>query len=102
MNRISKRRLVIYIKSELTKSFTGLIFDPNDRTMVDTFESGLKSVLDKIKSDRGIYDYRIEIDDSEEARDRLELPAIVHIKPTQMLEYVDITLAMTPSGVKWN
>ncbi len=102
MNRISKRRLVIYIKSELTNAFIGLIFDPNDRTMVDTFESGLKSVLDKIKSNRGIYDYRIEIDDSEEARDRLELPAIVHIKPTQMLEYVDITLAMTPSGVKWN
>ena len=102
MNRISKRRLLIYIKREVTKAFVGLIFDPNDATMASTFESGLKAVLSRIRSDRGIYDYRIEIDDSPEARDRLELPAILHIKPTQMLEYVDITLAMTPNSVVWS
>lgn len=102
MNRISKRRLVLLLKNKLSKAFIGLIFDPNDQTMVDTFESALKAVLDPIKKDRGIYDYRYEIDDSAEARDRLELPAVVHIKPTQLLEFIDITLAVTPTGVKWD
>lgn len=102
MNRISKRRLVILLKNKLSKAFIGLIFDPNDQTMVDSLNSAIKAVLDPIKRDRGIYDYRVEIDDSEEARDRLELPAIIHVKPTQLLEVIDITLAMTPSGVKWN
>ena len=102
MNRISKRRLVLLLKNKLSKAFVGLIFDPNDQTMVDTFESALKAVLDPIKKDRGIFDYRYDIDESAEARDRLELPAVIHIKPTQLLEFIDITLAVTPTGVKWD
>ena len=102
MNRISTRRLVLVLKTKLSKACVGLIFDPNDQTLINTFDSALRAVLDSVKDDRGIYDYRIEIDDSAEARDRLELPAVVHIKPTKLLEFVDITLAMTPSGVKWD
>lgn len=101
MNRISKRRLALELKHQLSKSFVGLLFDPNDATMADTFESAIKAVLDPIKSKRGITDYRIEIDNSAEARDRLELPAAIHVKPTQLLEYIDINLIMTPQGVQW-
>lgn len=102
MNRISKRRLALELKYQLSKSFVGLFFDPNDPTMADTFESAIKAVLDPIRTKRGITDYRIEIDNSAEARDRLELPAAIHVKPTQLLEYIDINLVMTPQGVKWD
>ena len=101
MNRISKRRLALELKNQLSKSFVSLFFDPNDPTMADTFESAIKAVLDPIKAKRGITDYRIEIDNSAEARDRLELPAVIHVKPTQLLEYIDIALVMTPQGVQW-
>ena len=101
MNRISKRRLALELKNRLSKSFVGLFFDPNDPTMADTFESAIKAVLDPIRTQRGITDYRIEIDNSAEARDRLELPAIIHVKPTQLLEYIDISLVMTPQGVQF-
>ena len=102
MNRISKRRLLIRLKNLLQNACIGLIFDPNDKTVVDSFKSSVRSVLDGIKSNRGIYDYKIEVDDSVEARDRLELPAIIHIKPTQILEVIDITLSVTPAGVQWD
>lgn len=85
MNRISKRRLLIRLKNLLQNACIGLIFDPNDKTIVDSFKSSVKSVLDSIKKDRGIYDYYVEVDDSDEARDRLELPAKIGIKPTQIL-----------------
>ena len=99
MNRISKRRLVIRLKTLLQNACVGLLFDPNDATMVDTFKSSVKTVLDPILKNRGITDYKVEVDDSAEARDRLELPAVIHIKPTQMLEYITIDLAITPQGV---
>ena len=102
MNRISKRRLLIRLKTLLQNACIGLIFDPNDKTVADSFKNSVKSVLDGVKSNRGIYDYYIEVDESDEARDRLELPAIIHIKPTQILEYIDITLSISPSGVQWN
>ena len=102
MNRISKRRLLIRLKTLLSDACVGLLFDPNDYSMVNTFRSSIKSVLEPIKQNRGITDFRIEIDDSAEARDRLELPARVFIKPTQMLEYINIDLVVTPQGVVWN
>lgn len=101
MNRISKRRLLIRLKNLLQNACVGLLFDPNDKTVVDSFKTSVKSVLDGIKRDRGIYDYYIEVDDSAEARDRLELPAKIGIKPTQILEYIDIELSITPAGVQW-
>lgn len=101
MNRISKRRLLIRLKNLLSTACVGLLFDPNDPSMVDTFKSCVAAVLDPIKSNRGITDYKIEVDDSAEARDRLELPAKIWIKPTQMLEYIDIQLVVTPQGVSW-
>lgn len=102
MNRISKRRLLIRLKALLQNACIGFIFDPNDRTVADSFKRSVGSVLDGIKNNRGIYDYYIEVDDSDEARDRLELPAIIHIKPTQILEYIDISLSITPNSVVWN
>lgn len=102
MNRISKRRLLIRLKNLLSTACVGLLFDPNDPSMVDAFKSSVKGVLDPIKSSRGITDYRIEVDDSAEARDRLELPAKIYIKPTQMLEYIDIECIVTPQSVVWS
>jgi hypothetical protein len=102
MNRISKRRLLIRLKTLLSTACVSLLFDPNDPTMADSFKSSVKAVLDPIKNTRGITDYRIEVDDSAEARDRLELPAKIFIKPTQMLEYIDIELVVTPQGVQFS
>lgn len=102
MNRISKRRLLIRLKNLLQNACIGLIFDPNDKTLADSFKSSVRAVLDNVMSNRGITDYRIKVDDSVEARDRLELPATIFIKPTQMLEYIDINLVITPQGVNWD
>lgn len=101
MNRISKRRLLIRLKTLLSNACVGLLFDPNDSSMVESLRSAIKSVLDPIRKNRGITDYYIEVDDSAEARDRLELPAKIGIKPTQMLEYITIDLQVTPQGVNW-
>ena len=98
MNRISKRRLLLRIKKLLENACVGLIFNPNDAAMAQTFKSTVTPILDKIKGDKGLVDYRIEVDDSQEARDRLELPAIIYIKPTALLEYIDIKCVVTNQG----
>lgn len=100
MNRISKRRLVLCLKTLLSTACVGLLFDPNDSSMSNTLYSVIKATLDPIKSAHGIYDYRTSVDDSVEAKDRLELPAKIQIQPTSILEYIDIELAVTPQGVQ--
>ena len=102
MNRISKRRLLIRIRKLCSIACIGLVFDPNDNTTKQSFESAVTPILDNVMQNRGITDWRLEIDDSQEARDRLELPAKIYIKPQPNLEYIDINFVITPNGTNWD
>lgn len=102
MNRISKRRLLIRIRKLCSIACIGLVFDPNDNTTKQSFESVITPILDNIMANRGITDWRLEIDDSQEARDRLKLPAKIYIKPQPNLEYIDISFVITPNGTNWD
>ena len=102
MNRISKRRLLLHIRKLCAIAAIGLIFDPNDNTTKQSFESAVTPALDNVMSNRGITDWRLEIDDSQEARDRLELPAVIYLKPQPNLEYITINFVITPQGVSFD
>jgi phage tail sheath protein FI len=102
MNRISKRRLLLRLRKQLENACVGLLFDPNDATAKQSFISAVTPVLDSVKSSRGITDYRVQVDDSAEARERLELPAVIFIKPTPTLEYITINFVITPQGVSFD
>ena len=102
MNRISKRRLLLHIRKLCAVAAIGLIFDPNDNTTAQSFRSAVTPILNNVLNNRGITDWRLEIDDSQEARDRLELPAKIFIRPIQNLEYIDINFIITPSGVSFD
>jgi hypothetical protein len=101
LNRISKRRLLLRIRTMLQNACIGLIFDPNDLTMSQTVRSAVTKVLDDVKTGRGITDYKIEIDDSAETRDQLGLNVTYHIKPIQALEWINFTSVLTPEGMEW-
>ena len=100
MNRISHRRALNRIKTLLNKACIGLIFDPNDTSMGKSLESAIKPVLDNVKENKGLIDYKIVIDDSVEARERLELNAQLYLKLMPNLEYINITLVVLPSGMQ--
>ena len=102
MNRISKRRLLVRIRKLLSIACIGLLFDPNDNSTVKSFKSAVEPILQDIVSKRGLTDFRIEVDDSQEARDRLELPAKIYLKLQPNLEYIDISFIITPSGVSFD
>ncbi len=101
LNRISKRRLLLRIRTMLQNACIGLIFDPNDLTMSQTVRSAVTKVLDDVKTGRGITDYKIETDDSAETRDQLGLNVTYHIKPIQALEWINFTSVLTPEGMEW-
>ena len=50
----------------------------------------------------GQVDAKLVIDDSEEARDRLELNAQIYLKFMPNLEYINIGLIATPQGVSFD
>lgn len=100
LNRISHRRALNRIKTLLSKACIGLVFDPNEKSMGKSLESAIKPVLDYVKDNKGLTDYKLKIDDSEESRDRLELNAQLYLKLMPNLEYINISIIVLPSGVK--
>ena len=102
MNRISKRRLLVHIRKLLAVACVGLLFDPNDNSTVKSFKSAVEPILQDIVKKRGLTDFRIEVDDSQEARDRLELPAKIYLKLLPSLEYITIDFTISPSGVSFD
>ena len=102
MNKISKRRLLLRIRKLCSIACVGLLFDPNDNTIKQRFQSTIEPIMNDIMSNRGITNWKMEIDDSVEARDRLELPAKIYLKPTPNLEYITIDFIITPQGTNWD
>ena len=101
LNRIAVRRLLLRVRKLIAISCIGLIFEPNDDTAKKSFISTVTPILDSIRSNRGLSDYRIEVDDSLEARERRELPAKIFLKVWNALEYITIDFILTPQGVNF-
>ena len=102
LNRIAVRRLLLRMRKLIAISCIGLIFEPNDATTKNKFLSVVTPIMDNIKANRGISDYRIEVNDTIESRERRELPAKIYFKPYNALEYSDLDFILTPEGVNFS
>ena len=102
LNRIAVRRLLLRMRKLIAISCIGLIFEPNDATVKQSFLSTVTPIMDSIRSNRGISDYRIEINDTIESRERRELPVKIYFKPYNALEYITIDFIITPEGVSFD
>lgn len=99
MNRVNVIRLMLYMRKLITRSTLGFIFEPNDTTLKGEFESVVKPILQQIKADRGITDYKLEVSQTAEEMDAHELSCKLWVKPTPDLEYIEINFIVTPQGV---
>lgn len=102
MDRIATRRLLLQLRKLISIACVKLVFEPNDNTTKETFKSIVNPILEKVFNNRGISDFRVDVDDSVEARDRHELPAKIWIKPIGALEYIDINFMITPEGASFD
>ena len=102
LNRIAVRRLLLRLRKLIAISCIGLIFEPNDTTVKQSFISTVTPILESIRNNRGISDYRLEVNDSPEARMNRELPCKLYIKPYNALEYITIDFIVTPENVSFD
>lgn len=102
LNRIAVRRLLLRMRKLIAIACIGLIFEPNDATTKQSFISTVTPIMDSIRSNRGISDYRIEVNDTIESRERRELPVKIYFKPYNALEYITIDFILSPEGVSFD
>lgn len=104
LDRINVRRLLLQIKVLIANIAIRLVFEQNDQATIDQFLQKATPILDNIKRERGLYEFRIKMDDSNnttETRDRNELYGEIFLKPTRAVEFIGITFTITPSGASF-
>lgn len=105
LDRINVRRMILQIKVQIANIAARLLFDQNDQTTIDEFLSKVNPVLDSIRRERGLREFQVKMDDSNnspESRDRNELYGEIFLKPTTSLEFIGITFTVTPEGASFN
>ena len=102
LNRINVRRLMIRVKKLITQAARQLIFEQNDATLRKQFQSLVEPILSNVRANRGITDYRLDVQQSIECEDEHELSATIWIKPTPTLEYISINFNITAQCVTFD
>ena len=102
LNRINVRRLMIRVKKLITQAARQLIFEQNDATLRKQFQSLVEPILANVRANRGITDYRLDVQQSIECEDEHELSATIWIKPTPTLEYISISFNITAQCVTFD
>lgn len=101
-SQISVRRLMLRIRKLIAIACNKLIFEPNDPTVRSKFISLVTPILDNIRSNRGISDYKLKVDNSTESLDSRDLNAVLYVKPYNALEYINITFVISRQGVSFD
>ena len=105
LNRINVRRLLLQLRKLISNVAVRLLFEQNDQTTIDEFLAKVNPILETVKRERGLEDFKVVMDDSNntpETRDRNELYGEIFIKPTKAVEFIGITFTITPSGASFD
>lgn len=101
MDRINVARLVCYLRVVLDQIARPYIFEPNDTITRNQVKQSFESVLNDIIAKRGIYDYLVVCDTSNNTPDRIdrnELWIDIAIEPVKAIEFVYIPVRLKNTG----
>ena len=101
LDRINVRRLLLQARKLISAVAVRLLFEQNDQQVRQDFLDAVNPILDGIRRDRGLTDFRVTVSSSPEDIDRNQLTGKIYIKPTRSLEFIDIEFVITPTGASF-
>lgn len=101
LDRLNIRRLLLQTRKLIASVGLRLLFQPNDQQIRNDFLNLVNPILDGIRRERGLTDFRVKLSNSPEDIDNNELNGIIYIKPTSALETINIQFVITPQGASF-
>ena len=102
LDRINVRRLLLQARKLISAVSVRLLFEQNDEKVRQDFLNAVNPILDGIRRDRGLYDFRVTVSSDTADLDRNQMTGKIYIKPTKSLEFIDITFYITPTGASFD
>ena len=104
-DRINVRRLFLNLEKRARRLAEGVLFEQNDATTRAGFSGALNSYLSEVQARRGVTDYLVicdETNNTPDVIDRNEFVAEVYVKPTRSINYITVTFTATKTGVTFS
>jgi phage tail sheath protein FI len=105
LDRINVRRLVIYLKKQISLISTKILFEQNVQTTWNRFTGLVEPFLANVKSNFGISDYKLILDESTTTPDLIDqniMYAKIMVKPARSIEYIAIDFVVASTGASFD
>jgi hypothetical protein len=105
LDRINVRRLVIFLKKQISILSTQILFEQNVQATWSRFKGLIEPFLANVKTQFGITDYRLILDESTTTPDLVDQNVVyakIMIKPARAIEYIAIDFIVASTGASFD
>ena len=105
LDRINVRRLVIYLKKQISILSTQILFEQNVQATWNRFKGLIEPFLANVKTEFGITDYKLILDESTTTPDLVDQNVVyakIMIKPARAIEYIAIDFVVAATGASFD
>jgi len=102
LDRLNIRRLLLQTRKLISAVAVRLLFEQNDQIVRNQFLTLVNPILENIKRERGLADFRVQLSNDPEEIDRNELRGKIFIKPVPSLEFIILEFNVTSTGASFD
>jgi hypothetical protein len=104
LDRINVRRLMIYLKKEISRMASTILFDPNIQVTWKRFLDKANPFLASVQSRFGLSEYRVILDETTTTPDLVDrniVYAKILLKPTRAIEFIGLDFVISNTGASF-
>ena len=104
LDRVNVRRLMVFLKKEVSRIANGILFDQNVQATWNRFTSQVNPLLASVKSRFGLTEFRVVLDETTTTPDLIDrniLYAKIYLKPARSIEFIAIDFNITRTGASF-
>ena len=104
LDRVNVRRLLIYLKRQISRIAATLLFDQNVDTTWNRFRGRVGPLLANVQAGLGLADYKLVLDETTTTPDLIDrniMYAQIFLKPARAIEFIAIDFVITDSGASF-
>ena len=101
LDRINVRRLLIFLKRQISRIAATLLFDQNVQSTWNRFKGRVGPLLQGVKAGLGLQDYRLILDETTTTPDLIDrniLYGQLLLQPTRTAEFIVLDFVVQPTG----
>ena len=105
LDRINVRRLLIYLKKEISRIASKVLFDQNVQSTWDRFTGQVLPFLEGVQAGLGLTDFKVVLDEETTTPDLIDrniLYAKIFLKPARAIEFIALDFIITRSGASFD